>query len=306
MSRVFVLGNAGMDIGLPVSRLPRPGETLVGGALSRAPGGKGLNQAVMAARAGADVHFLAPLGRDPDGDAIEAALRQEGFASLELPRLPQATDLSLLLVLPDGENSIVTAGACADALDPGTAERFAGQVAVGDVLLLQGNLSQAATGAALRAAQSRGACTMLNTAPLRWDAVTLLPYCSVLVANAGEAQQVIGQSGLSAAAALNAAGVAIAIVTLGAEGCALADGAGRRYFPAPSAHALDTTGAGDAFCGVLAAQLARGISAQAALGPAQRAAALAVGRSGAYAALPDRAEMRGLLGDGTALPPRPG
>jgi ribokinase len=109
MGRVLVLGNAGLDLGLRLPRLPRPGETLPGRDATRTPGAKGLNQAVAAARAGATVLFAAPLGQDPQGEEIAAWLAGEGLAGLHLPRLPHPTDFSVLL-LPGGENSITGAG----------------------------------------------------------------------------------------------------------------------------------------------------------------------------------------------------
>ena len=115
--RVVVIGNAGLDLRLAVPRLPLPGETLIGSAGPRAPGGKGLNQAVVAARCGAEVRFCAPLGNDhAEANEVERHLSSEGFAELILPRLPHATDFSLLMVLPDGENSIVSTSACSLAL----------------------------------------------------------------------------------------------------------------------------------------------------------------------------------------------
>src|ERR1700742_2524445 len=109
MSRVIVIGNAGLDLGLAVPRLPLAGETLIGREAARAPGGKGLNQAVVAARYGAAVRFCAPLGNDAaQADEVERHLAGEGITELRLPRLPYPTDFSLLMVLPDGENSIVS------------------------------------------------------------------------------------------------------------------------------------------------------------------------------------------------------
>src|SRR5476649_960750 len=106
MGRVVVIGNAGLDLGLAVPHLPRPGETLVGTPSPRAPGGKGLNQAVVAARFGARVTFSAPLGNDAaEAAEIERHLSAEGFDALNLPRLPYPTDFSLLMVLPNGERS---------------------------------------------------------------------------------------------------------------------------------------------------------------------------------------------------------
>lgn len=289
MNRVLVLGNAGIDIVLPVPRLPRPGETLVGGEAARAPGGKGLNQAVMAARAGAEVHLLAPLGDDADGAAVAAALAREPIARLSLPRPGPGTDLSVILVAPDGENCIVTSGACADALGVDAAEAFAAGAGSGDVLLLQGNLSPPATLAAARRAMAASACVLLNPAPLRWDARSLLPLCGAVVANEGEAAAITGLDGMAAAEALRGMGPALAVVTLGARGCAVA---GIGLLPAVPVRAVDTAGAGDAFCGTLAAALALGLAMPDALVAAMRAAADTCTRPGAYAALPARVRLR--------------
>ncbi len=297
---LLVLGNAGLDLGLLVPRLPRPGETLMGGGRHGAPGGKGLNQAVAAARASRAVglglvRLLAPLGEDAEAGIVEAALRAEGLAELRLPRLPGATDLSVLLVTPDGENSIVSCGGCAAALPPERAAAAAAGLVPGEWLLMQGNLSATATAAALAVASDRGAPIMLNAAPLWWDVRPLLGHLAVVVANADEARELTGESGGAAARALHAAGARLAVVTLGAEGCAVADRDGVRHLPAAPARAVDSTGAGDAFCGVLAALLAAGRAPDAALAAAGRAAARCVERPGAFAALPEVAELRALL-----------
>ncbi len=292
MSRVWVLGNAAMDFGVAVPRLPVAGETLVGRDPQRAPGGKGLNQAAVAARAGARVRFLAPLGRDAEADEVAAALAGEPFEALDLPRLAGPTDRSVLMVLPDGENCIVSSGGCADALDPAVAERFAAGCAADAMLLMQGNLSFAAT---LAAARASGGRVMLNTAPLCWDVRALLPLCAVVVANAVEAAAITGSV---RAAALRDAGAGLAVVTLGAGGCCWADASGERALPAAAARAVDSTGAGDAFCGVLAALLAQGWASEAAIAVAQRAAARTVERRGAFAALPTAAELARLVGSG--------
>ncbi len=293
MSRLVVLGNAGLDITLAVARMPRPGETLVGSGHGSAPGGKGLNQAVVACRTGlVPVGFMAPLGDDGDGERVARVLQAEGFAWLDLPRPGPATDCSVLLVMPDGENSIVTAGACAAALPPQDAMRAAGG---GGWLLMQGNLSADTTTAACRATQAAGGGVILNTAPLPWDMRPLLRFCAVAVANDDEAQALTGHQGADAALALHAAGAAVAIVTLGAAGCVVADAAGCRALPAPAVSAVDSTGAGDTFCGVLAASLAAGRTLTAAIAAAQAAAGLAVQRSGCFAALPTASELAPML-----------
>ncbi|MFC7557011.1 PfkB family carbohydrate kinase [Pseudoroseomonas wenyumeiae] len=262
---------------------------------ARAPGGKGLNQAVVAARAGAAVHFAAPVGRDEAAEELRAILAAEPFAGLSLLPQEAPTDLSLLMVARDAENCILTLGAAADALSVQEAEAAAAGLGPEDMLLLQGNLSFAATEAAMRAALARGARVMLNTAPLRWDMAPLLPLCALVVANAGEAESLTGRSAAAAAEALHRAGAACAVVTLGAGGCVSAGAAGHHHHPAQPVAAVDTTGAGDTFCGVLAALLLAGQPLPAAAERAQRAAALTVSRPGAFAALPSAAELRALL-----------
>src|SRR5471030_1839592 len=162
MGRVVVVGNAGLDLRLSVPRLPLPGETLIGGESSRAPGGKGLNQAVVAARCGVPVRFCAPLGQDgPQADEVERHLAGEGIAELILPHLPYPTDFSLLMVLPDGENSIVSTSACSLALTVEQARPALRDLTTDDVVLVQGNLSLETTGAILAAAPR----SIFNPAP---------------------------------------------------------------------------------------------------------------------------------------------
>jgi ribokinase len=289
--RVVVIGNAGLDLRLAVPRLPLAGETLIGSAGPRAPGGKGLNQAVVAARCGAEVRFCAPLGSDlAEANEVERHLSGEGFAELILPRLPHATDFSLLMVLPDGENSIVSTSACSLALAREQAEPALQGIGDGDVLLLQGNLSLDTTAFLLASARRQKATTILNPAPF-WPGVEkLLGQCSLVIANRIEAEAL--------AEAIHDADAAI--LTRGAAGCLLVEGGQRRSFPAETVIAVDTTGCGDAFCGVMAAALARGFATDRAIGVAQKVAALTATRPGAFQALPSREELGALLAD-----PRP-
>jgi ribokinase len=275
-----VIGNAGLDLLLGVSRLPLPGETLIGNGGAWAPGGKGLNQAVVAVRCGLNVRFCAPLG-DDKADEVERHLATEGFAQLILPRLPCATDFSLLMVLPSGENSIVSTSGCSLALTAAQAEPALEGLNDGDVVLMQGNLSLGTTAGLLDEARRRGAMTIFNPAPFWPGAEGLVSRCSLVIANRLEAQQ-LGDHVHDAPAA---------IVTLGAEGCLLIEGRRRRAFAAETVAATDTTGCGDVFCGVVAASLAQGQSMERAIAAAQKAAALTATRPGAFSALPSREEL---------------
>jgi ribokinase len=310
VGRVLVLGNAGLDLTLQMPRLPEKGETLLGDSAGSAPGGKGLNQAVAAARTGAQVIFHAAIGDDSQGAEIAAALASEGIAELELHHVPYSSDFSLLMVLPDGENSIVSSGSCAAAMTEEMAEIFAAKANAADIMLLQGNLTQASTRAALANATARGATTLFNPAPLWWEVEPLLPLCDIVIANRGEAKTITGLSEPSAAAAaLCRLGASMAVITLGAGGCLTSDSDGTtRHYPASRIRAIDTTGCGDTFCGVFAAVLAMGMGQETAIDLAQGAAALTAQRRGAFTALPSRNELAALIarievarsGDGAA------
>ena len=284
--RVVVIGNAGWDLRLTVPRLPLPGETLIGSKGTWAPGGKGLNQAVVAARCGVPVSFCAPLGHD-DGQAddIERQLKAEGIAELILPRLPHATDFSLLMVLPNGENSIVSTSACSLALKPAHVERALSNLLSHDVVLLQGNLPLDTTACILDTSRRQGATSIFNPAPFWPGAEKLISRCSLVIANRIEAAQ-LGDAIHDARAA---------IVTLGDEGCVLIEGGRRRSFPAQAVKAIDSTGCGDACCGVVAAGLGQGLAMDAAIAAAQKAAALTATRAGAFEALPSSEELQAIL-----------
>ena len=280
--RVVVIGNAGLDLRLEVPRLPLPGETLIGRNGERAPGGKGLNQAVVAARCGVAVCFCAPLGQDKAAaDEVGRHLRAEGIAELILPRLPHVTDFSLLMVLPNGENSIVSTSACSLALTRAHAKRALRGLLPRDVVLLQGNLPLDVTGFIVDAARRQGATSIFNPAPFWPGAGKLVGGCSLVIANRVEADQ-LGDALRDAKRA---------IVTQGAEGCVLIEDGRRRMFAAETIETVDTTGCGDAFCGVIAAALVQGRAIEDAIAIAQKAAALTATRPGAFDALPTSEEL---------------
>ncbi len=285
---LFVLGNASIDVTLNVPQLPRPGETLMAHGIVRAPGGKGLNQAVVAARAGTPVRFCAPLGREAEAHFIRTLLADEPGLDTRWIDTDLPSDLSTLIVAAGGDNCIVSTGDCAPAITPAIAAAFAADMGPQDWLLVQGNLGEAAT----RAAVSRAPHVIFNTAPIRWRARALCQSCTIVVANAGEATELTGLDDLAAAA--SALGGATGIVTCGGVGCIVATADGIASLPAPSVRVVDTTGAGDTFCGVLAAARAQGISLLEAVAWAQRAAALSVTRAGCFAALPTAAELAAL------------
>jgi ribokinase len=297
MSHVFVLGNATLDQILRVERLPVPGETALAQDMARCAGGKGLNQALAAARTGARVTLAAPVGRDADAAFLAASLA--GEANLETLWLASdaATDLSSIWVADGGENVIVSSAGCARSVTPDQAIRLCSTLAPGDVLLMQGNLSAQATHAAAETAKARGALCVLNTAPIAWDMHALLGLCDIVIANAGEAAALTAGAA-DAGAALRAQGAGTGIVTLGPKGALIAGAGGQATIAAPVVAAVDTAGAGDVFAGTLVGLLATGHALDLATQTAVAAASLSVTRRGTTPSFPTRDEVAALLEQG--------
>ncbi|PBB28574.1 ribokinase [Mesorhizobium sp. WSM4307] len=294
--RVHVVGNVCVDTTFQLGRFPRPGETLNASSHVDGLGGKGANQAVAAARTGADVRFHAAIGDDAAGLWIREQLSRDLDAS-HLTMLALPSDRSTIIVDERGENLIVTGASCAAAFDPLADSGFATSIERGDIAVMQGNLLPDITTACLQAARSAGAMTILNPSPLAVGSTPCLGAVSLAVVNAGEAEQLTGTGDAAAAAReLIRQGADSAIVTLGAAGCLVADREGRiDRFAAPKVDVVDTSGAGDVFCGCLSGCLAAGIGLAAAARIAVRAAAISVGRPGTLGSCPDRQEMKILM-----------
>jgi ribokinase len=294
-ARVCVVGNAAFDLTLRVAALPRPGETSLALGSMQDFGGKGANQAVIAARAGAAVALLAAVGTDADGARMVAMLEAEGIDTGHIVRLDCATDVSIVTVDANGENTIVTRNDAASAYAPGAATLDAASEP-GDWIVLQGNLSGAVTAALLSAARRGGRHTLLNPGPVQFDNRPLLPHVDVLVANRVEALALTGEADPhDAARSLHRHGVTDVLVTLGADGVLRCRADGRiEHVQASAVQAVDTVGAGDALCGTLAAGLAHGLPLDDALPGAMNVAAFVVGRHGTRASFPDRSRMQEL------------
>lgn len=289
---VVVVGSANLDLVVPVQAHPRPGETVLGGTLRRNPGGKGANQAVSAARTGrARTTFVGVVGRDEHGDILQRSLAGAGVDTSLLRRSERATGTALITVADDGENSIVVAPGANDDVSADDPE-VAGRISEADVLLAQ---LEVPLDAVLDAAQALppGAKFVLNAAPSRALPESVWGYVDVLVVNEHEAIT-LAASGKDAtgAAAILATRADAVVLTLGGRGCVIVqDGEEPVVVPAPRVTAVDTTGAGDAFCGVLAASLAGGASLVDAAARAVAAGALAVTREGALDAAAGAEEL---------------
>jgi ribokinase len=294
MSRVLVLGNATLDLIQRVERLPAPGETLLASHIARCAGGKGLNQALAAARTGAPTRLVAPIGKDADAAFLAGSVKDEIGLDANWLACDAPTDISTIWVASSGENVIVSSAECARSVTPDQARGLCGTLAAGDVLLMQGNLSADATRAAAETAKARGATRVLNTAPIAWDMRPVLGLFDIVIANEGEAAQLTAGSA-SAAVSLRAAGVRTAIITLGARGALIAEDGTETMIDAPRAAAVDTSGAGDVFVGTLAGLLANGVALSNAVSIAVAAASLSVTRPNTTPSFPSRAEIAALV-----------
>lgn len=299
---VIVVGSINVDVVVRVARLPAPGETIAGGELERHGGGKGANQAVAAARAGARVHMIGAVGDDDFGRAALDELTGEGIDCSGVAVLGRAaTGVAAITVDAAGENQIAVASGANRAL---AAEQVADALraltpGADAVLLMNFELEDEPLAAAAQwAVRERLAHIIVNPAPARPLSDALLAAHPVVTPNAGELRALI--DGATEAAAVELAGISGApvIVTLGAEGALVAPGPGEppRRIPAPDVRAVDTTGAGDAFNGALAAALAQGSGLRDAATRAVAAASASVQGRGARGGMPTRAEIDAIDG----------
>lgn len=300
-ARIVVVGSTNTDLTVLTERLPAPGETVLGADLMQAGGGKGANQAVAAARAGAQVAFVGRVGADDFGRAAVANLSREGIDTSRLAMDEQAASgVALIIVDRKGENLIAVASGANARVSPEDVRAAGELIAAADLVLLQLEVPLPAVREAVRLARSAGVPVMLNPAPAPEQGALsdLLGELSYLTPNEGEAARLLGGAGQSpedAACRLVAAGVGAVVLTLGAAGaCVCRRGACRRI-AAPRVKAVDTVGAGDCFSGVMAVGLAEGMALEEAALLATCAAALSVQKAGAQPSMPVRAEIEKLL-----------
>ena len=301
--KVTVLGSLNMDISVTVPRLPGPGATVLGSAAQFTPGGKGANQAVAAARLGADVRMVGCVGDDDFGRQLLAALRAEGIdadAVRTVTSIP--TGLAMIAVDQAGENLIIVASGANHQVSLADVDKAATNSS--DILVISAEIPAPAIAQAL--AQTHGRTCVFNLAPAPENAAELVAtageHLDWLVVNESEAAAVLGHpvSGLAkarkAATELTAKGPRHAVVTAGAHGAALAGPDGSHTVEGFTVTAVDTVGAGDTFVGALAVALAAGVPPPEALRAAAAAGATAVTRPGAQAAMPHPADIEAATG----------
>ncbi|MEV0120140.1 ribokinase [Streptomyces sp. NPDC050703] len=289
---IAVLGSANMDLVTYVARAPRRGETVTGREFRTIPGGKGVNQAVSAARAGATVSMIGAVGTDSYGTQIRCALAQSGVDTDLLRTVDAQSGTAHIVVDDEGGNAIVVIPGANGTVDELSAADEA-VIAAADALLLQLEIPVDGVLAAARAARGHGVRTILTPAPAQPLPEALLAATDLLLPNEHEVRTLTGISDDPRAAALALLPhVPEVVVTLGSRGSLYAArGAEPVTVPARATTAVDTTGAGDTFAGALAVALAEGRPMTDALGWASAAAALSVQRPGASASMPYRKEI---------------
>ncbi len=308
--RVVVVGSLNRDYVCTVERLPSTGETVLGSELELHAGGKGSNQAVAAAVVGAVVGvpcaIVGAVGRDADGAALLDGLRGAGVDTTSVAELPDVrTGAALITVDAAGANTIVVSPGANHRLDErGVARALDALVDEDGIVVLQGELTAAVTESAVRLAARAGARVVVNLAPVRPLPEELMARCDPLVVNESEAAGLVGAvsgSGARAtpaqAAALLGSRAASAVVTAGAAGVVVAVNGTITSVPAPVTEVVDSTGAGDAFTGALAAGLARGRDLVTAARWGVAVASYSVGRPGAQASYPRGDACEALLAE---------
>jgi len=300
--RIVVVGSSNTDMIIQAERIPRPGETILGGRFTIAPGGKGANQAVAAARAGGRVTFIARVGEDMFGDQAVKGFLADGIDVTYISRDRQApSGVALIFVAADGENSIGVASGANANLGPAEVSAAAEIIGSAEVLVMQLETPLETVRAAAEIASSWDVPVILNPAPARPLDDDLLRHVTVLTPNETEAELLTGikiadeADAARAAAALRARGIRAVIITLGARGAFVSSPEIQEPVPAFPVQPVDTTAAGDVFNGALAVAMAEGKALPEAVRFAAAAAAISVTRLGAQPSAPKRAEIDALL-----------
>jgi len=297
MPKVIVIGSLNMDLIVRAERRPATGETVMGSDFQVLPGGKGLNQAVAAARLGAETLMAGRVGNDDFGRRLRAFIAAERVDDAHVRESPGAATGVAVITLADGDNTIVVASGA--NMQVTREDVSALPIAPGDICVGQFEVPLATTEAAFRRARAIGARTLLNAAPAQALPPALLEVVDILIVNEHELAILSGAAITEASTDADVAGAArrlidgqrTVVATLGARGALAVDGIGTRAIAGHKVTVVDTTGAGDCFVGALAAALAAGIDLTAALDRATVAAALSVQRLGAAPSMPTLAEL---------------
>lgn len=300
--KIAVLGSINMDLVVEVERLPVPGETVPGRSLAQYPGGKGANQAIAAARLGAEVLLFGRVGNDAFGEALLAVAQTSGVDVSGVERVRDVpTGTALIMVGPEGQNIIAYVPGANGEVDEAFASKILPKVREADAVLLQLEVPRASVATLLRGLPEGGPIVILNPAPAQDLSLLPLRRVDFLTPNREEFRALTGwgadtpEDVARAGETLLEKGVQHLVVTAGAAGAYLVERGGTTRFPSYPVEVVDTTGAGDAFNAALAVKLAAGRGPYEAIGFANAVAALTVTKKGAAPSLPTLAEVQAFL-----------
>ena len=294
MKKILVIGSSNTDMTVKSSHLPAPGETVMGDRFVMGPGGKGANQAVAAARLGGDVTFICKVGRDVFGEKAIEGYRKDNIDTQHIMLSDLPSGVALILVDGGGENSISVAPGANGDLTPADIESKADIIRSADILILQLEIPVESVEKAVSIAKEAGVYVILNPAPAKRLPEELLENVSLLTPNQSELEILTGIKGDVRAGldALVERGVGEVILTLGSRGSMVYSGDEPVLIPALKVDAVDTTAAGDTFCGALAVAISEGKSLTDAARFATCASALTVQKMGAQVSIPYRKDMK--------------
>ncbi|WP_377276938.1 ribokinase [Rhizobium sp. R86522] len=298
---ITVFGSINMDLVATTPRLPKPGETVAGTGFATAAGGKGANQALAARRAGAEVRMVGAVGRDEFAGPALDLLDKAGAILSAVARVDGPTGTALILVGGDGENMIAVVPAANGTVSAAQAESAIEGMQDGDILMVQQEVPAGSVEAALKSAKARGVRTVLNIAPLIPETEDLAALADIVIANETEFERLVGRDNLTGEEReqilldMHGKTGQILIVTLGADGVIAAEGGTLHRTKGLKIVPVDTVGAGDTFCGYLAASLDAGLAFGDALRRAAVAGSLACLKAGAQPSIPVAADVTASL-----------
>jgi ribokinase len=299
--KIVVVGSCNTDMVIKADRLPVPGETILGGTFFMNPGGKGANQAVAASRMGGNVTLISKTGNDVFGKQSVMLYTAENIKTDYIYSDPKhPSGVALITVDSQGENCIVVASGANAYLNPSDIEKASAEIEGSDLVLMQLEIPIETVEYVAEMANKKGIKVILNPAPARALSDNLLKNLYIIIPNKSEAEILSGikvsdiDSAKQAADIISAKGVDIVVITLGSQGALIKEYAEYHFVEAYTVDALDTTAAGDTFCGSVCVGLSEGRSILDSVKLAARAAAITVTRMGAQASIPYRSELSSL------------
>ena len=300
MKKILILGSSNTDMVVKSKRLPKPGETILGGKFIINPGGKGANQAVAASRLGGDVTFICKIGDDDFGKRSRSILENEKIdTSYIIEEKGGTSGVALITVDMNGENSIVVASGTNASFSISDLTKVKDAIISASILVLQLEIPIATVIEAAKTAKENGVTVMLNPAPAPSDGIPkeLLENVDIIIPNETEAEIITGsevnniEDANKAAEVMQEMGIETVIITMGSKGAFLKDNQHSVIIPSNKVKAVDTTAAGDTFCGALSVALAESQNIIEAIKFSCKASAIAVTRMGAQASIPYRNEL---------------